>query len=66
MPARVCVLPAFYSKNSFARSCTPLPSGMPDCLELSVVRSEEGIERCTTVMYGARAYLIHYAFTPAA
>jgi hypothetical protein len=37
---------------------------MPDCLEVSVLRSAEGIERTTAVIYGARAYLIHYEFKP--
>jgi hypothetical protein len=37
---------------------------MPTCLEVCVTHSEEGTERTTTAIYGRRAYLIHYAFTP--
>lgn len=38
--------------------------GMPDCLRVTTVRSEQGSERCAAAIYGAHAYVIHYAFTP--
>lgn len=41
-----------------------LPPGMPDCLQISVVRLEEGTERCTAAVYGQHAYVIHYEFKP--
>lgn len=41
-----------------------LPSGMPDRLEVHVVRSGDGVERATAAIYGARAYLVHYEFKP--
>jgi hypothetical protein len=63
-PACEWVMPAFIPRRNHARTCTPLPPGMPDCLEVSVMRSEEGVERTTAIMYGARAYLIHYEFKP--
>lgn len=65
-PAREWVMPAVMPKRDFARACTALPSGMPDCLEVSVVHTEDGAERTTAVIYGARAYLIHYEFKPIA
>ena len=64
MPAREWVLPAVVPRYGYAKACVALPPGMPDCLEVSIVHSAEGTEYTTAVMYGARAYLIHYAFTP--
>lgn len=67
MDARlVCewIMPATIPERACARTCVALPPGMPDCLEVHVVHSEEGIERSTAVVYGARAYLIHYEFKP--
>lgn len=61
-PVREWVMPV--PKRNFARVCTMLPPGMPDCLEVHIVRSEEGVERTTAVIYGAHAYLIHYEFKP--
>lgn len=61
-PASAWVMPAFIPKRGYARTCTALPPGMPDCLEVNVIRSEEGTERTTAAIYGARAYLIHYEF----
>lgn len=57
-------MPAFIPQRDYARTCRPLPPGMPDCLEVHVLHSEEGIERSTAVVYGARAYLIHYELKP--
>jgi hypothetical protein len=37
---------------------------MPDCLEVTVACTDEGIERTTAVIYGHRTYLIHYALLP--
>ena len=48
------------------RLCKALPPGMPDKLEVSVIRSQEGIERSTAAYYGGRAYLIHIAMTTTA
>lgn len=64
MPACEWVMPAFIAKRDHARTCKALPPGMPDCLEVSVIHSDEGTERCTAAIYGARAYLIHYEFKP--
>jgi hypothetical protein len=64
VPAREWVMPAFIARRDYARTCKMLPPGMPDCLDVSVVHTEEGIERCTAVIYGAYAYLIHYEFKP--
>jgi hypothetical protein len=63
-PACDWIVPAFISRRDYARTCKALPPGMPDCLDVSVIRSEEGVERCTAVIYGARTYLIHYEFKP--
>lgn len=63
MDARpVCewVVPALIPERDYARTRRALPSGMPDCLEVHVLRSDDGIERSTAAIYGARAYLIHY------
>lgn len=64
--APVCewVVPVDIPKRNHARLCIALPPGMPDCLQVNVIRSDEGVERSTAVIYGARAYLIHYAFKP--
>ncbi|HJV75424.1 MAG TPA: hypothetical protein VJ654_14455 [Noviherbaspirillum sp.] len=56
------VMPAFIPQRDYARKRVMLPAGMPDCLEVHVIHSEEGIERSTAVIYGAYAYLIHYEF----
>jgi hypothetical protein len=45
--------------------CKALPRGMPDKLEVSVIRHDYGVERSTAAYYGGRAYLIHIAITPA-
>ena len=63
-PVREWVMPTVVPKRGYARTCVALPPGMPDCLEVSVLRSDEGTERTTAVIYGARAYLIHYEFKP--
>ncbi|MDB5757958.1 MAG: hypothetical protein JWM30_1247 [Burkholderia sp.] len=47
------------------RLCRALPPGMPDKLEVSVIRHNDGVERSTAAYYGGRAYLIHIAMTPA-
>lgn len=64
MPACEWVMPAGISRRDYARTCTALPPGMPDCLEVSVIHSDEGVERSTAVIYGTHAYLIHYEFKP--
>jgi hypothetical protein len=46
------------------RLCTALPRGMPDKLEVSVIRHDYGVERSTAAYYDGRAYLIHIAMTP--
>ncbi len=60
------IVPNVMSKRDYARTCKALPPGMPDSLEVRVTRLEEGTERSTAVIYGARAYLIHYEFKPVA
>jgi hypothetical protein len=45
--------------------CKALPRGMPDKLEVSVIRYDHGVERSTAAYYDGRAYLIHIAMTPA-
>jgi hypothetical protein len=45
--------------------CKALPRGMPDKLEVSLIRYDHGVERSTAAYYGGRAYLIHIAMTPA-
>lgn len=52
----------FYPGAGLHQKARNAPPGMPDCLEVHVIHSEEGIERSTAVIYGARAYLIHYEF----
>jgi hypothetical protein len=47
------------------RLCKALPPGMPDKLEVSVIRYDHGVERSTAAYYDGRAYLIHIAMTPA-
>lgn len=58
------VMPAVIPRQQYARTCSALPPGMPSCLEVCVTHTEEGMERTTAAIYGTRAYLIHYAFTP--
>lgn len=64
MPVCEWVMPATIAERDYARTCKALPAGMPDCLEAQTVQTDEGIERCTTAIYGRRAYLLHYTFTP--
>jgi hypothetical protein len=61
-PAREWVMPAFLPVRHYAQKICVLPPGMPDYLEVHVVQSDEGIERTTAVIYGKRAYLVHYEF----
>ncbi|WP_088706166.1 hypothetical protein [Noviherbaspirillum denitrificans] len=63
-PVREWVMPSVVPRRSYANGCVALPPGMPDSLEVSIVRSAEGTERTTAVIYGKRVFLIHYAFTP--
>ncbi|WP_420473950.1 hypothetical protein [Noviherbaspirillum sp. ST9] len=63
-PVREWVLPSTAPQFGQVKACVALPPGMPDCLEVSIVRSGEGTERTTAVIYGRRAILIHYAFMP--
>lgn len=44
--------------------CKALPRGMPDKLEVSIIRYDYGVERSTAAYYDGRAYLIHIALTP--
>jgi hypothetical protein len=65
IPVCEWILPAAsIQQRDFFRLRKALPAGMPDCLEVSVDRSGEGVERCTAAIYGNHAYLIHYEFTP--
>jgi hypothetical protein len=63
-PACEWIAPAYSAERDYAKTCKALPPGMPDRLELHVVRSLEGVERCTSVIYGAHVYLVHYGFEP--
>lgn len=63
-PVREWLMPTVTPRLGQVKACVALPPGMPDCLEVNIVHSREGIERTTAVVYGARAILIHYAFTP--
>ena len=61
-PSCEWVMPALLPERAYIRTGRALPAGMPDRLEVRVVRFEDGIERSTAVIYGARAYLVHYEF----
>ncbi|HEY0844249.1 MAG TPA: hypothetical protein VGE12_02715 [Noviherbaspirillum sp.] len=62
--APVCewIRPALLPERDYAKIRRAIPSGMPDCLEVHVARFENGVERSTVVVYGARTYLVHYEF----
>ena len=65
-PACEWVMPAPAARRrDFASVCKRFPPGMPDCLRVTTVRSEQGSERCAAAIYGKHAYVIHYAFMPA-
>lgn len=64
MPVCEWIVPAPSARRDYFSTCKVLPAGMPDCLEVSIGHSEEGTERCTAVIYGDRAYVIHYEFKP--
>lgn len=51
-------------RQDWFSTCKILPPGIPDYLDVSIIRTEEGTERCTAAIYAGRAYLIHYEFTP--
>jgi len=51
-------------RRDYFSTCKALPAGMPDRLEVSISHSEQGTERCTAVIYGTRAYVIHFEFKP--
>jgi hypothetical protein len=63
-PVRERVMPTVAPRFGQVKACVALPPGMPDCLEVNIVHTGEGTERTTAVIYGTRAILIHYAFTP--
>jgi len=66
LPVCEWIMPAPATRRrDYARLCKVLPPGMPDCLRVSILRVQGGSERCTAAIYGAQAYLIHYAFMPA-
>lgn len=56
------IRPALLPERDYARTRRALPSGMPGSLEVHVLHFMDGVERSTVVMYGARAYLVHYEF----
>jgi hypothetical protein len=65
LPACEWVLPASATsrRNAFTVR-KALPAGMPDCLEVSILYLDEGIERCTAAIYSGHAYVVHYEFKP--
>lgn len=63
VPACEWVVPApSVRRRDYFSTCKILPAGMPDCLQVYIGHSDEGIERCTAAIYGKRAYVIHYEF----
>jgi hypothetical protein len=63
LPACEWVMPAPAAQRcDYFSTCKVLPAGMPDCLQVSIDHSKEGIDRCTAVIYGSHAYVIHYEF----
>lgn len=58
------VMPTRAQKGDYAKLRRALPPGMPDCLEVHIIHSDEGVERSTAAVYGAHAYLVHYEFKP--
>ncbi|GIZ52746.1 hypothetical protein NCCP691_27600 [Noviherbaspirillum aridicola] len=48
-------------QRHYARTCTALPPGRPDCLSVSIEHGDEGTERSVAALYGERACLIHYS-----
>lgn len=63
-PSCEWVMPTRAQKGDYAKMRRALPSGMPDCLEVHIIHSTEGVERSTAVIYGEHAYLVHYEFKP--
>ena len=55
--------PAVRRRDNFS-TYKMLPSGMPDCLYVSIDYFEDGIGRCTAAIYGGRAFVIHYELKP--
>ena len=51
-------------RRDYCRICTALPPGRPDCISVSTLYDDEGVERCVAAVYGDHAYVIHYAFEP--
>ena len=67
VPVCEWVMPApVVRRRDYFSTYKALPSGMPDCLYVSIDYSDEGTGRCTAVIYGDRAYVIHYEFKPRA
>lgn len=65
-PACELVLPPAAPRHADVnRLARWLPPGVPDRLEVSIIRAGNGSERCTAAWYGERAYLIHLAILPA-
>lgn len=60
------VIPVPVERRNHFRTYKKLPPGKPDCLYVSVIRNEEGFERCVAAIYGGHSYVIHYAFNPVA
>lgn len=65
IPTCEWVMPkAVRQPGDWLRTCRRLPPGRPDLLTVSNAYGDEGAERCVAVLYGTRAYVIHYAFEP--
>lgn len=65
VPVCEWVMPAHgVQRRDYFRASKALPAGMPDCLAVSIDHCEEGTGRCTAAIYGGRAYVIHYVFSP--
>jgi hypothetical protein len=63
IPACEWVMPASaVRRRDYFSTYKALPGGMPDCLQVNIIYSEEGTERCTAAIYGGHPYVIHYEF----
>lgn len=59
-PVCALIVPANIPERDCVRMCKALPPGMPDYLEMHIVRGKTAIEKSTAVIYGTRAYLIDF------
>lgn len=63
VPVCEWIMPAHAAwRRDYFSTCKILPPGKPDYLQVNIWRTEQGTERCTSAVYGERAYVVHFEY----